>query len=112
MPLLWPLCQTLKIQHIMLQMPKTSPCCRVLINKGSREDDEEKDTSAMLIDTKKSILLQTAEAMVGATNGKQFIKKRILFDNGSQRTYITDELRRKLGLEVIGKESIFIKTFW
>ena len=81
------------------------------LTKEAGGDDEEKDTSAMLIDTKKSILLQTAEAMVGATNGKQFIKKRILFDNGSQRTYITDELRRKLGLEVIGKETIFIKTF-
>ena len=35
----------------------------------------------------------------------------MLFDTGSQRSYITDELRNYLKLSVLRKKHIFIKTF-
>ena len=35
----------------------------------------------------------------------------MLFDIGSQRSYISDELRNYLKLSVMRKERIFIKTF-
>ena len=36
---------------------------------------------------------------------------KIIFDSGSQRSYITDDLRKRLKLPVIRKEKIVIKTF-
>ena len=35
----------------------------------------------------------------------------MLFDTGSERSYISDELRNYLKLSVLRKERIFIKTF-
>ena len=35
----------------------------------------------------------------------------IIFDSGSQRSYITDDLCKRLKLPVIRKEKIVIKTF-
>ena len=36
---------------------------------------------------------------------------RILFDGGSQRSYITDHAKRSLGLSAEAVESVLIKTF-
>ena len=57
------------------------------------------------------ILLQTATAEVGEVNGNSFVFSRILFDNGSQRSYVTEEPAQRLGLKVIRKENVVIKTF-
>lgn len=48
---------------------------------------------------KGSVLLQTARAV--ATNGQRAINVRVLFDTGSQRSYITDDAKDKLQLEPI-----------
>lgn len=36
---------------------------------------------------------------------------RLLFDSGSQRTYITENLRAHLRLKTVRKERVVIKTF-
>ena len=36
---------------------------------------------------------------------------RLIFDSGSQNTYVTSDLKNALSLPVIGKEKMFIKTF-
>ena len=41
----------------------------------------------------------------------QSLTSRILFDSGSQRTYVTDNVRKQLKLKTIRKENIMIKTF-
>ena len=57
------------------------------------------------------VLPQTAQAE--ATNGvKSRIENvRVLFDNGSQHSYITDSLRTRLGLSPIRKEKLNLNTF-
>ena len=56
-----------------------------------------------------SVLLQTAHVNIRNRNITSFA--RILFDNGSQLSYITPELRNRLQLETIDTREICIKTF-
>jgi hypothetical protein len=39
------------------------------------------------------------------------VRTRILFDSGSQRTYISEKVRNRLKLKAIRSERVIIKTF-
>ena len=56
-------------------------------------------------------MLQTAYTKVSNFSTQKEAKVCVLFDTGSQRSYISDELRNCLKLSVLRKERIFIKTF-
>jgi len=56
------------------------------------------------------VLLQTAQAYAHATNGKM-IPARILFDNKSQRLYLTNSLKIRLGLKTQKKEVVNLNVF-
>ena len=58
-----------------------------------------------------TVLLETARTFAFSDNQQDKVPVRILFDSGSQRSYITDELRDKLGLKVEGKEILNLNTF-
>ena len=59
-----------------------------------------------------SVLLQTATAeVVRPDNDCYSPRVRLVFDSCSQRSYITKNLKDKLKLPVIGRESLLIKTF-
>ena len=86
----------------------------VKFNHVSDQRAQTPDTTVNTIDTVKGrqlVLLQTARAV--ATNGvKSRIENvRILFDNGSQRSYITDSLRTRLGLSPVRKKKLNLNTF-
>ena len=50
--------------------------------------------------------------MVGGINTDEtWTTTRILFDTGSQRTYLTESLRKHLKLETIRTENVIINTF-
>ena len=56
-----------------------------------------------------TVLLQTAQAVAGST---EYTKRvHIVFDSGSQRSYITDQLRRELCLKKRGEQNMSIVTF-
>ena len=58
-----------------------------------------------------SMLLQTAQAVVcNHDNGKR-LRVRILLDNGSQRSYISEDVCKKLGLKSLGKHCLNLNTF-
>ena len=57
-----------------------------------------------------NILLQTAIANVTDTDGNIKVYTSIMFDTGCQRTYITDNLRKRLNLR-IRKERVILKPF-
>jgi len=57
------------------------------------------------------ILMQTAKAHVLDTNADNVCLSRILFDTGSQRSYISANVRQKLKLKTIRTERVVIKTF-
>ena len=57
-------------------------------------------------------LLQTAICVISnPLYPERETKVRVLLDQGSQRSYITSQLKEKLNLPVLGKENMIIKTF-
>ena len=56
-------------------------------------------------------MLQTAQANVSDVNGRNSTTLRILFDSGSQLSYITEEAKKRLHLQAIEKSEVLIKTF-
>ena len=58
---------------------------------------------------KGTVLLQTASCM--AINGSNSIPVRVLFDNGSQRSYVSSSVASRLNLKSVSSENLRINTF-
>ena len=56
-------------------------------------------------------MLQTANTKISNVSTQKEAKDCVLFDTGSHRSYISDDLRNYLKLSGLRKERIFIKTF-
>ena len=63
------------------------------------------------IKVKGSVLLQTATAIATNEDRSKSVTVRILFDNGSQRSYVTDNIKSKLGLKPTSTETLRLNTF-
>ena len=61
--------------------------------------------------SKRRVLLQMATAIVTNDEGTKSTKIRLLLDNSSQRSYITDNLRSKLRLKPLQTEKLNLNTF-
>ena len=89
--------------------------CTFSNNQGDRfnsnDEKSENSSSINLANNSGSILLQTAYINVSNLSTQKENKVCVLFDTGSQRSYISNELRNYLKLSVLRKEHIFIKTF-
>ena len=57
------------------------------------------------------MLLQTARAFACSKEGGVSAKIQILFDTGSQRTYVTEALCRRLCLKPVSKERLHLNIF-
>ena len=68
-------------------------------------------TTNMHINAKNSGLLQTARVRVKSPQEQQSRTVRLILDSGSQKSYVTREIKDALGLPVIGKDKLLIKTF-
>ena len=55
-------------------------------------------------------MLQTADIVLGNPSNKKQVKTKVLFDQGSQRSYVTKRIKNVLGLTVIAEETISIST--
>ena len=88
--------------------------CETTTQGSSETQQTEEDTtdSSMTTSTrsKKVVLLQTAQAYAHASNG-EMVPVRILFDNGSQRSYLTNSLKIRLGLKSQRKEVVNLNVF-
>ena len=60
---------------------------------------------------KDAILMQTAKARIQNNVSNEHCLTRILFDTGSQRNYVSENVRNKLRLRTIRSEKVIIKTF-
>ena len=60
---------------------------------------------------KGAVLLQTASATVVNKENGRSLKAHILFDSGSQLSYITPGAKSKLGLHTAGQQEMCIKSF-
>ena len=71
-----------------------------------------RQTTSMLVSSDRPVLLQTAQAFVfNPGNPQKSRQVRIVFDCGSQRSYITDQVSRELSLLPEGKQRLTIVTF-
>ena len=60
---------------------------------------------------KVQVLLQTARASVFGRDREKRVGVNVLFDGGSQKSYVTEKLKNKLALETEGNETINLNTF-
>ena len=66
----------------------------------------------MFVDAKSSILLQTARATVYNPNDpSKFSQARLIFDTGSQRSYITSVMKESLNLPILRRDTLKINAF-
>ena len=72
---------------------------------------ERGETHATFTGTSHDVLLQTGRAVICSVESTDGILSRILFDGGSQRSYITSNLKDRLRLSVLRKERVVINTF-
>ena len=89
--------------------------------RANREEDKNINTNVTTNDNeglvahascdKNGILFQTARADILPVDDSVQVHTRILFDSGSQRSYISDKVRHALQLKAIRVEKVVIKTF-
>ena len=61
--------------------------------------------------SKGSVLLQTATAEATNQDGSKSTSIKILFDSGSQRSYVTENLKTRLGLKSTKTDTLHLNTF-
>ena len=54
---------------------------------------------------------KSASAIARNEDGTKSTRVKILFDNGSQRSYVTDNLKSRLGLNSTKREMLHLNTF-
>lgn len=74
-------------------------------------EGEADETTTLASNENGGILMQTAKAHILDTNYENVCFSRILFDTGSQRSYVSTNVRDKLGLKTVRNERVVIKTF-
>ena len=107
-------CESQKLSSPLKDQQTTNGNTKESSNNTSDQgtSHETNQTTNMLIDSRTSILLQTARANVKKPGSDQpEANSRIIFDSCSQRSYITEELQRTLHLPVAGQDTLLIKTF-
>ena len=75
------------------------------------EENEVLNTGNSLISSGEMVLMQTAKADVQNPVNDLRQNARILLDSGSQRTYITESLAKRLNLKLGEKDECMLVTF-
>ena len=80
---------------------------------GTNQSNGTLATANKFSNNKNSVLLQTASVPVSGFDNKRKVNNaQLLFDSGSQRSYISEDLRKKLNLPTLRKKkNIAIHTF-
>ena len=76
--------------------------------------DQPSSAVTMYVDSKTSVLLQTCIALASNPNSAQSQEKchvRLILDSGSQKTYITHQLKESFGLKQVTREKMFGSDF-
>ena len=82
-------------------------------SEAERSPDENTATAntTNTVKDQRTILLQTARVMAFGEVSKQPVPVRVLFDSGSQMSYITENLQRKLNLKPVKVKRLHLNTF-
>ena len=114
----------LKLGHKVKECPSDRKCRRcggahhqTLCFKGNqdvqtvKEEASRNTITTATVAGRKTVLLQTAKAYVYGEDENNKTEIFILFDGGSQRSYVTDNLKKKLHLKAENVEMINLNTF-
>jgi hypothetical protein len=109
-------CRKCKTGKHHISICESSPANRTESSPGQKNDknNEKLDTQGFVGHAscdRSGILLQTARANVLPVDDSEEVSTRILFDSGSQRSYVSEKLRSRLKLKTIRTEKVVIKTF-
>ena len=79
---------------------------------GNAPSSDRNETVSTNTTTKKgTVLLQTAKVLATNAEGTKSTDVRILFDNGSQRSYVTNSVKSRLHLKPCKSETLHLNTF-
>ena len=91
--------------------PKQTPSTRSLDVKAPVFMSQDRTTN-LWVNSDRAVLLQTAQAQVLNPDSPAHSRMvRIVFDSGSQRSYITQQVARELSLTPKGKQQLTVMTF-
>ncbi|CAB4039144.1 PREDICTED: uncharacterized protein LOC100197852, partial [Paramuricea clavata] len=108
------LCRKCKTGKHHISICEYTPADPPGINREEDKNATTNDNKGFVVHAncdKSGILLQTARADILPTDDNVQVQTRILFDSGSQRSYISDKVRSTLKLKAIRVEKVVIKTF-
>ncbi|XP_022802638.1 uncharacterized protein LOC111340115 [Stylophora pistillata] len=78
------------------------------VSEGDNSQPVASSPSSLLVGTESKIALHTAQALIaGSVKGRM----RVLFESGSQRSFVTAKAARNHGLGIVRKEWVAINTF-
>ncbi|XP_065059138.1 uncharacterized protein LOC135686755 [Rhopilema esculentum] len=106
------LCYNCNGRHHISLCQKGRQQTKPMKSQETESGTHREETTNCFVESKPSILLQTAQAEVynPANPGRKIIA-RIIFDSGSHRSYITERLRNYLKLPAVAEEHVCLKTF-
>ena len=80
--------------------------------KTEKKPEKESETAVTTTaNERKDVLLQTANTYAFGDDRSKKVEVNVLFDSGSQKSYITDDLKKKLNLKVEKTETVNLNTF-
>ena len=79
--------------------------------RSETNSDAATSTAATFVSARDSVLLETASAKVSGIYGSKDLNARVLFDCGSQRSYVSQALCKSLKLKPLRSERVIIGTF-
>ena len=107
----------LKKGHLSRNCPSNIKCfeCKgrhhLAVCEEIHSKEKNTESNVSLVIDRNQILLQTARARVSSVDDKNFANLRILFDSGSQLSYISPRARKILKLKTEKTRSVNLKTF-
>ncbi|XP_053395800.1 uncharacterized protein LOC128555967 [Mercenaria mercenaria] len=81
------------------------------ISDATPQEDDMSAEGHVLISSNEMVLMQTAQTEICNEQNFVYERARLLFDSGSQRTYITERLATKLGLKPEDEQELKLVTF-
>lgn len=79
-------------------------------NIGSQEASRE-TTNVLYVGSRDHVLLQTAQVYIRNGNSMEKIQARLIFDSGSQISFINEDVASNLNLPVISQDSLNVLAF-
>ena len=97
--------------QLLAQAPVTAPTQQTLIQPLPQPSMTTLASESLISPTTTVFLLKTAIATITSSSENAEVEANILFDEGSQRSFLTEDLARALSLTPHHKEDIYLSSF-